>query len=54
MAITTKPERRELYFSDLDEVVRDAEHLLAKGYDRAGNWNLAQVCTHLAEWMRFP
>src|SRR4051812_20851462 len=47
-------ERRKLNFASLDDVVRDAETLLAKGYDRAGNWDLAQVCNHLAEWLRFP
>jgi hypothetical protein len=54
MSAATKPERRKLTFASLDDVVRDAENLLAKGYDRAGNWDLAQVCSHLAEWMRFP
>jgi Protein of unknown function (DUF1569) len=52
--MTDKPQRRPLRFNDLDEVVRDAEGLLAKGYDKAGNWDLAQVCGHLAEWLRFP
>ncbi len=47
-------ERRPLTFASLDEVVQDAERLLANGYDRAGTWDLAQVATHLAEWMRFP
>jgi hypothetical protein len=46
--------RRELAFATLDEVVRDAENLQANGYERAGNWDLAQVCSHLAEWMRYP
>ena len=46
--------RRPLKFDSLDAVVRDAENLLASGYDRAGNWDLAQVCGHLAEWLRFP
>lgn len=46
--------RRQLKFGSLDEVVRDAEHLLAVGYERAGNWDLAQCCGHLVEWMRFP
>ena len=33
----------------------DAENLLARGYDRAGNWDLAQVRGRTsAEWMRFP
>ncbi len=47
-------ERRKLTFVSLDDAVRDAEALLEKGYDRAGNWDLAQVCSHLTEWMRFP
>jgi hypothetical protein len=46
--------RRTLSFASLDEVVADAEDLLAKGYDRTGNWDLAQVCGHLAEWFRYP
>jgi Protein of unknown function (DUF1569) len=54
MVTATKPECRKLTFATLDEVVADAEILLAKGYDKAGNWDLAQVCNHLAEWMRFP
>ena len=54
MSAATKPERRKLNFANLDEVVRDAENLLAKGYERAGNWDLAQVCSHLTEWLRFP
>ncbi len=54
MATAAKPERRKLAFATLDEAVADAERLLAGGYDRAGNWDLAQVAGHLAEWMRFP
>ncbi len=46
--------RRALTFNTLDEVVADAENLLATGYERAGKWDLAQVCDHVAEWMRFP
>jgi hypothetical protein len=49
-----KPQRRALAFNDLDEVVRDAENLQANGYEKAGNWDLAQVAGHLADWMRFP
>jgi hypothetical protein len=45
--------RRELKFDSLDDVVRDAEHLLAVGYDKAGNWSLAQCCGHLANWFRY-
>jgi hypothetical protein len=54
MSTAAKPARRELRFDTLDEVVRDAENLLAKGYDKTGNWDLAQVCGHLAEWVRYP
>lgn len=46
--------RRELRFDSLDDVVRDAESLLATGYDRAGTWDLAQVCGHLADWLTYP
>lgn len=45
--------RRTLAFDTLDDVVRDAEHLLAAGYDKAGNWDLAQICGHLSEWFRY-
>jgi hypothetical protein len=46
--------RRQLRFASLDDVVRDAETLLAKGYTKAGNWDLAQVCNHLSDWLSFP
>jgi hypothetical protein len=49
-----KHERRRLSFTSLDEVAADSENLLARGYDKAGNWDLAQVAGHLAEWLRFP
>lgn len=49
-----KPSRRTLRFDDLDDVVHEVESLRASGYDRAGNWDLAQTCAHLADWMRFP
>jgi Protein of unknown function (DUF1569) len=48
-----KRPRRQLEFNNLDEVVIDAENLLAKGYAKAGNWDLAQVSRHVAAWMRF-
>ena len=41
-------------FADLDAVEREVEHLLAVGYDKAGNWDLAQICGHLGKWLRFP
>lgn len=52
--MSEKPPRRQLKFSSLDAIVQDAETLLAKGYEKAGNWDLAQCCNHLAEWMRYP
>jgi hypothetical protein len=47
-------ERRPLKFERLFDVVADAESLHARGHDKAGQWDLAQVCNHLAEWMRYP
>lgn len=46
--------RRDLRFDTLDAAVRDAEHLLAVGYDRVGRWDLAQCCGHLEAWLRYP
>lgn len=46
--------RRSLHLTDLDQVIRDAESLRANGYEQAGNWNLAQVCGHVAQWMSYP
>src|SRR5262245_63984729 len=46
--------RRDLKFASLDEAVRDAEQLLARGYERAGNWDLARCCHHLAVLMGWP
>ncbi|HEX6983723.1 MAG TPA: DUF1569 domain-containing protein, partial [Planctomycetaceae bacterium] len=53
-SVEPRPPRRTLVFHDLDDAVRDAESLLAGGYDRAGNWDLAQTCGHLVEWMSYP
>jgi hypothetical protein len=41
-------ERRTLRLPSYDDVLAEAESLLAAGYNRAGNWGLAQVCHHLA------
>lgn len=51
--MSDQPARRDLKFGSFDEVIDDIENLRAKGYDKAGKWNLAQICRHLAEWMRF-
>jgi Protein of unknown function (DUF1569) len=42
-----------LRFSNLDDVVQRLDLLLEKGYDRSGNWNLAQVCEHLRDWFSY-
>ena len=34
--------------------MRDAETLLATGYDRTGTWSLGQVGGHLANWLSYP
>jgi hypothetical protein len=46
--------RRDLRFATLDDAVRDAEGLLARGYERAGTWDLARCCHHLAVLMGWP
>lgn len=46
--------RRKLDFRDFDAVLAEVDALAARGYDKAGNWDLAQVCRHLADWLRFP
>ncbi len=43
--------RRTLRFHNYDEVVADAEALAASGYERGGNWGLAQTCDHLSRTM---
>jgi hypothetical protein len=52
MSQTTQ--RRALKFDTLDEVIRDVEMLHSKGYNRLGNWDLAQISLHLADWLRYP
>jgi len=40
--------RRTIPLASLDGVLKEAQHLLQVGYDRAGNWSLGQACNHLA------
>ena len=47
-------ERRQLRFDTLADAVRDAENLLANGYDAVGKWTLAQCCGHLTNWLSYP
>jgi hypothetical protein len=48
------PEPRRLQFATLDRVVVEIEQLHQAGYEQAGNWNLSQICEHLADWMSYP
>ncbi len=50
----TEPAKRNLTFENFDDVMADVNSLIASGYVSHGNWNLAQSCGHLAEWVRFP
>ncbi|PQO42993.1 DUF1569 domain-containing protein [Blastopirellula marina] len=43
--------RRELAFQSFDEVLADCKRLADVGYHHAGNWNLGQICQHLAAYM---
>jgi hypothetical protein len=40
--------RRPLNFRTPDEVYADLRELRRRGYTPSGNWNLSQVCNHLA------
>jgi hypothetical protein len=42
-------EPRRLRFDDFDEIPKEADRLLVQGYDKAGDWDLSQVCSHLAD-----
>ena len=49
-----EPQKRELKFANLDEMMADARALQSGGYTGHGNWTLGQACGHVSEWMRFP
>ncbi len=44
--------RRPLTFASLDEVMPDVDRLL-RGHATVGNWSLGQICSHLAQAIRF-
>ena len=46
--------RRDLKFDNFDDVKAEMQRLLSQGYTKHGNWNLAQTCMHLHDWMRYP
>lgn len=52
--VVKRMERRNLRFGSLDEVLADATHLSETELQAVGKWNFAQICEHLADWMRFP
>lgn len=43
--------RRSLDFHSGDEVIADINRLRESGYTRTKNWNLTQICEHLAATM---
>ena len=43
--------RRTLDFRSPEEVIRDIDQLRSRGYQRAGNWSLTQICQHLTGTM---
>jgi hypothetical protein len=47
-------QRRDLRFSKLSEIQADVRELVSKGYSKTGQWDLSQMCEHLADWMSFP
>lgn len=46
--------RRSLDFRTLDDAIADVERLHEGGYERLGNWDLAQMCDHLTYFARGP
>ena len=47
------PAPRPLSFASVAEAPDEAARLHAAGYAKRGNWDLAQVCGHLADWLGF-
>lgn len=48
MIDTKKATRRKIEYSTLDDVVTDAERLVAAGASTTGNWSLGQILKHVA------
>jgi hypothetical protein len=46
--------RNELRFNDLQEILDDLDRLAQSGAVGTKNWDLSQICEHLADWMTFP
>jgi hypothetical protein len=47
-------QRRALKFTRLGDALADVDSLHKDGYERVGNWDLAQTCDHLTQWMVYP
>ena len=39
--------QRQLTFKDVSEVLAEVDRLHRGGYEKLGQWDLAQVCDHL-------
>lgn len=52
--LKTESQKRRLKFADFDQLLNEINSLQDRGYRSNGKWTLAQVCGHLADWMRFP
>lgn len=49
-----EPNKRPLKFQSFDDLFAEIDRLIELGYVSQGNWNLAQTCGHLENWMRYP
>lgn len=49
-----KQENRGLHFRSPEDIISEVHRLARAGYTRSGNWNLAQICSHLADWALYP
>lgn len=47
-------EPRILDFHEYQDILDEAQRLESTGYRSIRNWNLAQTCSHLSDWMGFP
>ncbi|HEX8522485.1 MAG TPA: DUF1569 domain-containing protein [Tepidisphaeraceae bacterium] len=47
--MSSRPKRRRIKFHEPSEITREAQRLLAAGYDRAGRWSLGKICRHITQ-----
>lgn len=47
-------ERRTLKFERLSDAVEEVRQLQTGGWIASGQWDLAQICLHLSEWLKYP